>query len=115
MLVMASGTIISALPDVEPNSSQTRSIISPENILRRKRMFPQAPFTPARCTLKSVRKAPNHVRSAGWRLEPETFSLNTGPDPEYIDMRRRFWVSAASLTTEAALYGQVYRPRSALP
>ncbi|MEH6757831.1 MAG: heavy metal translocating P-type ATPase [Parasphingorhabdus sp.] len=30
----------------------------------------------------------------GMALEPETFSLETGPDPEYTDMRRRLWVSA---------------------
>ena len=31
----------------------------------------------------------------GMALEPETVSLDSGPDPEYIDMRRRFWISAA--------------------
>jgi Cu+-exporting ATPase len=31
----------------------------------------------------------------GMALEPETFSLDSGPDPEYLDMRKRFWVSAA--------------------
>ena len=26
-------------------------------------------------------------------LEPETVSLEDGPDPELVDMTRRFWVS----------------------
>ncbi|MCF8708971.1 copper-transporting P-type ATPase [Rhizorhapis sp. SPR117] len=30
----------------------------------------------------------------GMALEPETVSLDEGPDPELIDMRRRFWWSA---------------------
>jgi Cu+-exporting ATPase len=30
----------------------------------------------------------------GMALEPITVSLNEGPDPEELDMRRRFWVSA---------------------
>ncbi len=31
----------------------------------------------------------------GMALEPKTFSLDDAPDPEYLDMRRRFWISAA--------------------
>ena len=30
----------------------------------------------------------------GMALEPETVSLGDGPDPELVDMRRRFWWSA---------------------
>lgn len=42
-----------------------------------------------------IRQAgPGSCPICGMALEPETFSLNSGPDPEYIDMRRRFWVSA---------------------
>ena len=37
---------------------------------------------------------PGSCPICGMALEPEEFSLETGPDPEYIDMRRRFWVSA---------------------
>ena len=40
-------------------------------------------------------EGPGSCPICGMALEPETFSLDDGPDPEYIDMRRRFWVSAA--------------------
>lgn len=39
-------------------------------------------------------EGPGSCPICGMALEPETFSLDTGPDPEYIDMRRRFWASA---------------------
>ncbi len=38
---------------------------------------------------------PGSCPICGMALEPETISLAEGPDPEYVDMRRRFWVSAA--------------------
>jgi len=38
---------------------------------------------------------PGFCPICGMALEPETASLAEGPDPEYVDMRRRFWVSAA--------------------
>jgi Cu+-exporting ATPase len=37
---------------------------------------------------------PGSCPICGMALEPEQFSLDDGPDPEYLDMRRRFWVSA---------------------
>lgn len=40
-------------------------------------------------------EGPGSCPICGMALEPETFSLDSGPDPEYLDMRRRFWVSAA--------------------
>ena len=40
-------------------------------------------------------EGPGSCPICGMALEPETFSLDSGPDPEYIDMRRRFWISAA--------------------
>ena len=39
-------------------------------------------------------EGPGSCPICGMALEPETFSLETGPDPEYVDMRRRFWVSS---------------------
>ncbi|MEO1169545.1 MAG: copper-translocating P-type ATPase [Pseudomonadota bacterium] len=39
-------------------------------------------------------KGPGSCPICGMALEPEQVSLETGPDPEYIDMRRRFWISA---------------------
>ncbi len=39
-------------------------------------------------------EGPGSCPICGMALEPETFSLASGPDPEYIDMRRRLWISA---------------------
>jgi len=39
-------------------------------------------------------QGPGSCPICGMALEPETISLDSGPDPEYIDMRRRFWISA---------------------
>ena len=39
-------------------------------------------------------QGPGSCPICGMALEPETFSLDSGPDPEYLDMRRRFWISA---------------------
>ena len=38
-------------------------------------------------------EGPGSCPICGMALEPETFSLDDGPDPELIDMSRRFWVS----------------------
>jgi len=37
---------------------------------------------------------PGSCPICGMALEPETVTLNEGPDPELVDMRRRFWWSA---------------------
>ncbi len=39
-------------------------------------------------------KQPGNCPICGMTLEPETVSLDAGPDPELQDMTRRFWVSA---------------------
>ncbi|MDT0576603.1 heavy metal translocating P-type ATPase [Croceicoccus sp. F390] len=39
-------------------------------------------------------QGPGSCPICGMALEPETVSLDEGPDPELIDMRRRFWWSA---------------------
>lgn len=39
-------------------------------------------------------KGPGNCPICGMTLEPEKVSLDAGPDPELIDMTRRFWVSA---------------------
>lgn len=36
---------------------------------------------------------PGSCPICGMALEPETVSLDDGPDPELIDMKRRFWIS----------------------
>lgn len=38
---------------------------------------------------------PGSCPICGMALEPEEVTLDSGPDPEYLDMRRRFWVSLA--------------------
>ena len=48
-------------------------------------------------------KGPGSCPICGMALEPETVSLDAGPDPELIDMRRRFWWSAL-LTVPLFLY-----------
>ncbi len=39
-------------------------------------------------------KQPGNCPICGMALEPETVSLDEGPDPELIDMTHRFWVAA---------------------
>lgn len=46
---------------------------------------------------------PGSCPICGMALEPETVSLDEGPDPELIDMRRRFWVSTV-FTVPLAVY-----------
>jgi Cu+-exporting ATPase len=49
-----------------------------------------------------VRSEPGSCPICGMALEPRTVALETGPNPELVDMSRRFWVSAA-LTVPAAI------------
>ncbi len=46
---------------------------------------------------------PGSCSICGMALEPEMVSLDDGPDPEYVDMKRRFWVCAA-LTLPLVIY-----------
>ena len=57
---------------------------------------PRTPSTPARCIPRSSRSARATARSAAWRSSRRWSLLEEeGPSAEYLDMRRRFWVSAA--------------------
>ncbi|MGI8545375.1 MAG: copper-transporting P-type ATPase, partial [Aridibacter sp.] len=38
---------------------------------------------------------PGSCPKCGMALEPKVISLDDAPDPEFIDMKRRFWISAA--------------------
>jgi len=40
-----------------------------------------------------VRDAPGSCPICGMALEPRTVEVEEGPNPEYVDMRRRFWIS----------------------
>lgn len=42
-----------------------------------------------------VQIGPGICPKCGMALEPKAFSLDDAPDPEYVDMKRRFWISAA--------------------
>jgi Cu+-exporting ATPase len=42
-----------------------------------------------------VRDAPGSCPICGMALEPRMPTLETGPDPELVDMTRRFWIAAA--------------------
>lgn len=37
---------------------------------------------------------PGICPKCGMALEPKTFTLDDAPDPEFVDMKRRFWISA---------------------
>ena len=50
--------------------------------------------TPARCIRRSCATSPAPARSAAWRSSRERSSLDEGPNPELVDMTRRFWVAA---------------------
>jgi len=41
-----------------------------------------------------IQIGPGSCPKCGMALEPKVISLDDKPDPEYIDMKRRFWVSA---------------------
>ncbi|MEQ8698267.1 MAG: copper-translocating P-type ATPase [Bauldia litoralis] len=42
-----------------------------------------------------VRDGPGDCPKCGMALEPVTVTVDTGPNPELVDMRRRFWVALA--------------------
>ncbi len=42
-----------------------------------------------------VQIGPGSCPKCGMALEPKVLTLDDAPDPEYIDMKRRFWISAA--------------------
>jgi len=41
-----------------------------------------------------VQIGPGSCPKCGMALEPTVMTLDDGPDPEYVDMKRRFWISA---------------------
>ncbi|MGB5723985.1 MAG: heavy metal translocating P-type ATPase, partial [Parasphingorhabdus sp.] len=80
-------------------SCRTKFVADPERYLSPDRSTAQddvAKGTIYTCPMHPEirQEGPGSCPICGMALEPETFSLDSGPDPEYIDMRRRFWVSA---------------------
>jgi len=59
--------------------------------------LPAAPATKTEWTCpmhpEVVRDAPGDCPICGMALEPRTVEVEAGPNPEYLDMRRRFWLS----------------------
>ncbi|MHC6156148.1 heavy metal translocating P-type ATPase [Bradyrhizobium elkanii] len=70
----------------------------PEKFLKRREPEPPAPAgTIYTCPMHpEVRQVgPGSCPICGMALEPEQVSLDDGPDPELIDMTRRFWIGLA--------------------
>src|SRR5687768_10754441 len=57
---------------------------------------PHAGSTQYTCPMhpEIVRDAPGSCPICGMALEPRVPTLDAGPDPELVDMTRRFWVAA---------------------
>ena len=55
----------------------------------------RARSTPARCTRRSARWGPAPARSAAWRWSRSSHRRGHGPNPELVDMTRRFWIALA--------------------
>ena len=73
-----------------------RFAAEPEKFLAPKQPEPEAaPGTIYTCPMHpEVRQiGPGSCPKCGMALEPETVSLDDKPDPELIDMRRRFWIA----------------------
>src|SRR5687767_14881717 len=58
---------------------------------------PVAPGTEYTCPMhpEVVRPGPGACPICGMALEPKMPTLATGPDPELVDMTRRFWIAVA--------------------
>ncbi len=71
----------------------------PEAYLRPVETAPPAspPGTRYTCPMhpEIVRDAPGACPICGMALEPMTITLDDGPNPELVDMTRRFWIAAA--------------------
>ena len=75
-----------------------RFAAEPEKFLKPKQPEPTAPEgTSYTCPMHpEVRQVgPGSCPICGMALEPEQVSLDQGPDPELIDMTRRFWIALA--------------------
>ena len=53
---------------------------------------PKAPSTPARCIREIRQVGPGSCPICGMALEPEIAGTEAGPNPELVDMTRRFWI-----------------------
>ena len=103
-------TISSAGPLPRAFRGRAGKIPGAEDGSRRPRRRP-APSTPVRCIRRCGRSALVPVRSAAWRWSPSRSRSTQAPDPELIDMTRRFWI-ALVLTLPVFVHrdGQPSRP-----
>jgi P-type Cu+ transporter len=80
-------------------SCLTRFKANPESFLKPSPSAPApaAPGTLYTCPMhpEIVRDGPGACPKCGMALEPLTVSLDDGPNPELVDMTRRFWIAAA--------------------
>ena len=60
------------------------------------RRCPPARSSPARCIPRCGRQGPGSCPICGMALEPEMPTADAGPNPELVDMTRRFWIGAAA-------------------
>ena len=69
----------------------------------RRRRCRKARSTPARCIPRSGRPDRAPARSAAWRWSRRCRPPTTGPNPELVDMTRRFWIGLALTVPVVAL------------
>lgn len=88
----------------------------------------EGPPTPSRteyvCPMhpEIVRPQPGSCPICGMALEPRTVSLEEGPNPELVDMTRRFWISLAlslptfflAMSHDFGFLARVFNPESAI-
>ena len=74
-----------------------RFTADPESFLNPREPEPVVPGAIYTCPMHpEVRQVgPGTCPKCGMALEPETVTLDEGPNPELIDMTRRFWMAAA--------------------
>jgi Cu+-exporting ATPase len=71
--------------------------LDPEKYLNPKKQEDQPAGIEYTCPMhpEVVQIGPGSCPKCGMALEPKIISLDDQPDPEYLDMKRRFWISAA--------------------
>jgi Cu+-exporting ATPase len=76
---------------------ETKFEADPEKYLNPKQTDDQPKDTEYTCPMhpEIVQIGPGSCPICGMALEPKEITLDDRPDPEYVDMKRRFWISAA--------------------
>ena len=79
---------------LERAAANGRGCNPPAPVSRRPRQCARR-STRARCIPRSASRARAIARSAAWRSSRRMPSLDDAPNPELVDMTRRFWISVA--------------------